>query len=113
MDAGRYNIVTRQGSNYTLQFTIDDDGTPWIITGWTAAMQVRPFQSSNTVLLSLTNGNGITLGAGGTVTVTITGAQLSGMPAGTHEYDIELYDLSNTPFAVLEGKFVVKPEVTR
>ena len=113
MDAGQYNIVTKQGSTFELPFTIDDDGTPWNIVGWTARMQVRPFIESSTVLLSLANGSGITLAAGGSVTVNITGAQLSALPAGTHVYDLELVDLTGKPWSVLEGKFLVKPETTR
>lgn len=113
MEPASYNITCRQGSTFTLSFTIDEDGVPWTITGWTARMQVRPFTSSSTVLLSLTQGAGITLGAGGTVTINISGATLSGIPAGTHAYDLELVDLSSQPFAVLEGKFLVKAETTR
>lgn len=113
MDAGRYNIVCKQGSTFELPFTIDDDGTAWNIVGWTARMQVRPFIESSTVLLSLTNTAGITLAAGGSVNISISGAQLSAIPAGTHVYDLELVDLSGKPWSVLEGKFVVKPETTR
>lgn len=112
MDAGQYNIVCKQGSTFSLPLTIDEDGTPWNVLGWTARMQVRPFIGSSTILLSLTQASGITLAAGGSVTINITGAQLSALPPGTHVYDLELVDLSNNPESVLEGKFIVKPEVT-
>ena len=113
MDAGQYNIVCKQGSTFSLPFTIDEDGTLWNVLGWSARMQVRPFVESDTVLLSLTNGNGITLAAGGSVTISITAAQLSAMPPGTHVYDLELIDLSNSPESILEGKFILRPETTR
>lgn len=113
MDAARWNISTRQGATYSLQFTIATDDVLWNLTGYTARMQVRPFTASETVLLSLTDGNGITLGgASGSVTISISATTMSSLPSGTHTYDLELAQGTNV-YPVLEGKFVVKPETTR
>lgn len=113
MNPGRYNIIARQGATFTLTFTIATDGTLWDLTGYTARMQVRPFTESSTVLLSLTNGSGITLGgAAGSVAVAISATTLAGLPAGTHVYDLELVEGANV-YPVLSGKFAVRAEVTR
>jgi hypothetical protein len=114
MTAGTYNIVAEQGSTFTLQFTIDTDGTPWNLTSYTAAMQVRPFVESTTKIFDLTNGSGITLGGvTGTVTVSISAQNMGNAPAGRHVYDLELTSSGNEVTKILAGTFVITPEVTR
>jgi hypothetical protein len=38
---------------------------------------------------------------------------MAALPAGTWVYDIELISGGGITYAVLEGKFIIKPEVTR
>jgi hypothetical protein len=113
VETGSYNITARQGSTFNLSFTIDTDGTFWNLSGYTAAMQVRKSTAATTAILSLTSGSGITLGTtNGSVAVTASSATMSSLPAGTWVYDLELINGEET-YAILEGKFIVKPEVTR
>jgi len=114
--AGRYNMVCDQGSTFSLNFTIKTDGTPWSLVGnYTGKMQVRSFLNADTVLVELTTSNGrITFGAGGTVNLSLTAATTTDLIAGRHTYDLELTQTSTSVVTrVLEGKFVVRGEVTR
>lgn len=114
MEPARWNIRVRQGTSYSLPFTVDDDGVLWNLTGWTARMQVRPFTESTKTILSLTDTAGITLGGvAGSVTVALTNVQTSALPVGTHKYDLELVSPGGLVYPLLEGKFRVDPEVTR
>jgi len=114
METGKYNIKARQGSTFTLNFTISTDGTPWNLTGYTAAMQVRTSTSSSNKTLSLTSSSGITLGgAAGTVAVTASAATMAAIPAGSYVYDFELTYPDGTVVALLEGKFTISAEVTK
>ena len=114
--AGRYNMVCDQGSTFSLVFTIKTDGVAWDLVGnYTAKMQVRSFLNADTVLIELTTANSrISFSAGGTVTLSLTSANTTDLPAGRHTYDLELTETANSIVTrVLEGKFVVRGEVTR
>ena len=114
--AGRYNMVCDQGSTFSLIFTIKTDGTAWNLVGnYTAKMQVRSFLNADTVLIELTTANSrISFSAGGTVTLSLSSTDTTALPTGRHTYDLELTQTSGTVVTrVLEGKFVVRGEVTR
>ena len=114
--AGRYNMVCDQGSTFSLTFTIRTDGTPWNLVGnYTARMQVRSFLNADTVLIELTTANSrISFSAGGVTTLTLTATETTGLIAGRHTYDLEFVQTSTSVVTrVLEGKFVVRGEVTR
>jgi len=114
VETGKYNIKARQGSTFNFNFTISTDGTPWNLTGYSAAMQVRTSASSSKKILSLTSSSGITLGgAAGTVAVTASAATLAAIPASTYVYDFELTYPNGTVVALLEGKFTISAEVTK
>jgi hypothetical protein len=114
--AGRYNMVCDQGSTFSLVFTIKTDGVAWDLVGnYTAKMQIRSFLNADTVLIELTTANSrISFSAGGTVTLSLTATDTTGLIAGRHTYDLELTQTSTSVVTrVLEGKFVVRGEVTR
>lgn len=116
MKPGTYNISARQGTRFKLRFNINTAGVGTNLTGYSAAMQVRKSATSSTKLLDLVSPTNITLNAGsvnGDVLITVAGSVMASLPAGTWVYDIELTDGSGNPEAVLEGKFIVKAEVTR
>jgi hypothetical protein len=76
-------------------------------------MQVRASYSSATAIISLTNGSGITLGgAAGTIQLSISAVTTAALTAGTYVYDLEL-TYAGTVTRLLEGQFVVTPEVTQ
>jgi hypothetical protein len=68
---------------------------------------------SATITLTTENG-GITLGGtAGTVTLTITASATAAVTAATYYYDLELIAGGGSVERVMQGQFVVDPEVTR
>lgn len=113
--AGGYDIVADQGATYSQVFTWkDSNGDPVSLVGWTGRMQVRSRVPSATTMLDLTTANGgVTLGgAAGTVTVSVSAADMADVDAGVYTYDIELVNGSTVERLVM-GTFTVRGEVTR
>jgi hypothetical protein len=111
---GNYNITLYQGADYDKTFTVTQNGTAINWSGYSARMQVRDGADSTAVLLSLTDGTGITLGGtAGTITVAITNAQSAAVSAGSFSYDLELISSSNFVTRLLQGSFNVVGNVTR
>jgi hypothetical protein len=108
--SGKYNIVAEQGATFNLNFRVETDGTPWNLTGYTFAMQVRRSTSATTTLLNLTTA---TMTSVGNVSATVSAATMTGVPAGRWVYDIELTSPGNEVTRILEGRFIVTPEVTQ
>ena len=114
MIPGKYNIVCPQGSTFNQQLTWNIDNAPVDLTGYTARMQVREKHISNVYNLNLTTENGgITLGdEEGTISITVSAADTSEIIAKEYVYDLEL-DSGGEVTRLIEGKFIVTPEVTR
>lgn len=113
--AGTYNIICDQGATLTRTLTYKDStGALVNLTGFTARMQVRADVESTSTVLSLTTENGgITLGGvAGTVLITATATQTAALTAGDYAYDLELVS-GATVTRLVQGSFLVRPEVTR
>lgn len=108
--SGKYNIVAEQGATFNLNFRVQTNGTPWNLTGYTFAMQVRRSTSSATTLLNITSA---TMTSAGHVSVTVSAATMADVPAGRWVYDIELTSSGNEVTRILEGRFIVTAEVTQ
>lgn len=109
MSAASYDIVVERYAAYRQEFVYkDSDGVPVDVTGMTAKMQVRSRMGSVTKLLEFTDGDGIMLGAGGSVVIEADEATTSQWDFKDAVYDIKLDDER-----WLEGDFRVKPGVTR
>ena len=108
--SGKYNIVAEQGATFNLNFRVETDGTPWNLTGYTFAMQVRRSTSATTTLLNLTSA---TMTSVGHVSATVSAATMATIPAGRWVYDIELTSSGNEVTRILEGRFIVTAEVTQ
>jgi|APGre2960657373_1045057.scaffolds.fasta_scaffold371421_1 hypothetical protein len=107
-------LTCNQGSTFTRRLVYKISNEVVNLTGYTARMQVRPDYTSDNLIVNLSVGNGITItGATGTIVITITAGATSSIPAGTYLYDMELVAPDTTVQRILEGKFVVTPEVTR
>lgn len=115
MIPGKYNIVAPQGAtlNQELVYSIDD--VPVNLTGYTARMHVREKVTSATPIVQLTTENGgITLGgAQGTILLYAAAGTTEDWVAKQYVYDLELVSPSQYVYRILEGKFIVPPEVTR
>jgi hypothetical protein len=114
MTPGKYNIVCPQGSTFSQEFTYSINDVLVNLTGYTARMQVREKHTSTTAQLTLTTENGgIVLGGTlGTFTVNISSSNTAGLFAKDYVYDLELVS-SGTVTRIIEGKFIVTPEVTK
>ncbi len=113
--AGVYNIVCDQGATLTRTLTYKDStGALVNLSGFTARMQVRADVESTGTVLSLTTENGgITLGgAAGTVVLLATATQTAAITAGDYVYDLELVS-GSVVTRLVQGSFLVRPEVTR
>jgi uncharacterized membrane protein YkoI len=108
--SGKYNIVAEQGATFNLNFRVETDGTAWDLSDYTFAMQVRRSTSSNTTLLNITSA---TMTALGRVSATVDAATMSDVPAGRWVYDIELTSSGDEVTRILEGRFIVSPQVTQ
>jgi len=115
MPAGNYDITCDQGATFSRVITWkNSNGTPIDLTNYTARLQVRANYPSSTVLLNLTTENGgITLGGAlGTITLAATATTTAAIAADEYVYDLELITAS-TVTRLVEGSFIVTPEVTR
>ena len=121
MIAGTYNILCEQGTSFTrviaLEQPNDVDPTiyePYILTDYTARMQVRRTIESTTSIISLTTENGrISLDEpNGLITLTISAADTSGLTS-SGVYDLEIIDISGLVSRVIQGTFTLSLEVTR
>jgi uncharacterized membrane protein YkoI len=108
--SGKYNIVAEQGATFNLNFRVETDGTPWDLSDYTFAMQVRRSTSSSTTLLDITSA---TMTALGQVSVTVSAVTMDTVPAGRWVYDIELTSSGDEVTRILEGRFIVSPQVTQ
>jgi hypothetical protein len=108
--SGKYNIVAEQGATFRLNFRVETDGVPWDLSDYTFAMQVRRSVSATTTLLDITEA---TMTSVGQVSVTVNADFMVEVPAGRWVYDIELTSSANEVTRILEGRFIVTPEVTQ
>ena len=115
--AGLYNIVADQGATLSRTITWKDSAKRAInITGYTARMHVRTTVDASTTLLELTTENTrlVLGGAAGTVTISVPASVTANLTPGIHVYDLELVaPVSGVVNRLIQGNFVVRPEVTR
>jgi hypothetical protein len=115
--AGIYNIVADQGATLSRTITWKDSAKKAInITGYTARMHVRATVESASTILELTTANSrITLGgSSGTVTMTVSASDMAAIPEGKYVYDLEIVaPVTGVVNRLIQGNFVVRPEVTR
>lgn len=114
MTPGKYNMICPQGSTFSKQltYTIDDD--PVNLTGYAAKMQVREKHTSPTAKLTLSTQDGTIVlgGLAGTILLLISDEITATVAAKEYVYDLELMSGGNV-YRLIEGKFIVTPEVTR
>ena len=113
--SGTYDINVEQGATFSLQITYKDPSNqPINLTGYTARMDVRTKVKATTETIELTTENGrIALGGVlGTVTLSLTAAETAAIASGKYVYDLELVN-GAAVIRLIEGSFIVSPEVTR
>ena len=138
--SANYDILMDQGSSFYFHFQyLDENNNSIDVAGYTAEMMVKRSFLSNENVLHLTNARtngGITAGVTGATfgmtggislnrnlgntgdqtggVLLIAGATATGfIPAGYHNYDIELLDSNGIRTRVLKGRFTCNGEVTK
>ena len=118
---GTYDLCINQGATFEKVFTWTTYTTgpttagtapqPVNLTGWTAAMQIRAFPLSPTVLYDASSD--ITLGgSAGTISLTIPAATTEGFTWWSGVYDLLLTDPSGNVTRLLSGSVTISPGVT-
>lgn len=122
MLAGRYNIVCEQGATFRREFILQypDEVDPTIyynydLSNYKARMQVRRTVDSAEPMLSIDTEElgGITIDEeNGKIFVEITAEQTSEITTNG-VYDIEIEDETGVVSRMVQGEFLLSPEVTR
>lgn len=87
----------------------DPDGDPIDITGYTASLGVKREFSDETEVLTLTSGDGLTLGGtAGTIDIVITALQTADL-TGTYRYSLTLTPSGGDPEHLVSGRIVCNP----
>lgn len=112
MAAGIYNLVIEIGATFDQTVTwTDEDGDAVDVSGYTAAMKVKSKIGGST-LVSLTDGDGITLGADGTIRIVIEAATTAALSAETAVYDLVLTSAAGKVTRLLQGRADISPSVS-
>ena len=112
MTAARYDLVIDQGSDFAIEFTVNESGSAKNLTGYTARAQLRPTKSSST--LTATFICGIATPTNGKISMSLTNGTTAGLAAGRFFYDLEIFTASDTLVQrLLFGEVTVTQEVTR
>jgi hypothetical protein len=114
MQPGKYNFNAPQGSTFARTLIYKSNDVAVNLTGYSSRMQVRRNVNDTATLLSLSSPTDITIvGATGSITINVTASAMAAMPAGSFVYDLEITSSSGVVTRLIEGKFIVSPEVTR
>jgi hypothetical protein len=109
-----YNVTMYQGASFDLSLTWNVNSIPVNLTGYSSRMQVRTSYDASSTVLSLTSGSGITLGGtAGTITVAASAATTAGVSTGQYVYDLEMVSGGSAVTRLIQGTFLVDPEVTK
>lgn len=116
-----HDLITDQGSTVHQVFGIKNSARRVIaLTGYTARMQVRQWDTENrdpapTVIAEYTTENGyLTINeSAGTVTLLIPPAEMAAYEPKTYVYDIEIESSDSETTRIIQGKFIVRAEVTK
>jgi len=112
MTAARYDLVIDQGSDFAIEFTVNESGSAKNLTGYTARAQLRPTKSSATLTTTFTCS--IPTPTNGKINMILTNATTAGLTAGRFFYDLEIFTDSDALVQrLLFGEVTVTQEVTR
>jgi len=116
-----HDMIVDQGATVNTVFTIKNSARSALdITGYVARMQVRRFDGttrdpSPTVIAEYTSYDGYLIigDTAGTVTLLIPPAEMAAYEPGSYVYDLEVESPLGETTRIVQGKFIVRAEVTR
>jgi hypothetical protein len=114
MAAATHNLIIDQGATWRLNLLYkDSENSPIDLTGYTAQLQLRTSYDAASASLNLSNGSGITITANtGSIAIVATATQTNALIAGDYVYDLEI-TLSGEVTRLIQGRAIVRPQVTR
>jgi len=111
---GKVNFLCPQGTTFNRLLAYKIDDVPVNLNGYTSRLQVRETHYAQETIVALTSGSGITLGgSAGTIDLLISASATAAFNAGNFVYDLEIQSTNGTIDRLIEGSFIVTPEVTR
>ena len=111
MAAGIYDIVIDQGSDFSIQLDLKNNGSAVNLTGFTARAQLRATPTSSELAASFTIN--FTDRANGILKMEMTNSTTAGLPPGKYYYDLESVSGGGVVTRLLQGVARVTPNVTR
>lgn len=113
MTPGKYNMICPQGATFTKRLTWTIADVPVDLTGYTGRMQARvSYGSKCDPIFTLTTENGgISVDDEGNIDLFIESDDTENFVPKEYLYDLELTS-SSERYRLVEGKFIVTPEVT-
>ena len=106
------NLIIDQGATFTADIDVtDSDGNILVLTGYTAAGQMRKTYASSTATNFTAS---IQSASNGTVRISLSATQTNALKAGRYVYDVEITKTSTSEVTRgVEGQVEVTPGVTR
>jgi hypothetical protein len=112
MATGKYNMICPQGATFSKRLTWTIDDVPVDLSSYTAKMQARDKHGGSCLVVDITTENGgISLDNEGNIDLLIESEDTELIIAKEYVYDLEL-DSGSEVYRIIEGKFIVTPEVT-
>jgi hypothetical protein len=121
MSAGTYNLCINQFATFEKVFiwtagmcgcgTVGASSGPVDLTGYTAALQIRPFQLSTTILFDASS-DIVLGGVNGTISLTIPASSTAAFTWWNGVYDLLMTNSSGISTRLLQGSVTVTPGVT-
>jgi hypothetical protein len=119
MNAAKLNFdgvqsqLCEQGATFSKILSLKDTNNVIIdVTGYDFKMQVRKNYSEDLITELSTDNGLIDIDSDGRVVLTLSATATALLAPGNYLYDIKMTDLSSVVTRILEGRFVVKAQIT-
>jgi hypothetical protein len=111
---GYQRIVITKGATWETDIEVQDEvGDPMVLTGASAAMQIRATLDNPAVLLELTTGNGrIEIAGPGALVLLLTAEETAAQGWDHGVYDLRM-TIADQVSVLLRGEILIDPVVTR
>ena len=110
MSAGKYDITIEQGSDFSLQLTVQDGGSAKDLTGYSVRGQIRSTIDASTIAAEFTGT--VSNATGGILTISLPYTTTDDIAPGLYYYDVEIYTAGSVQ-KLIKGTATVLGEVTR
>ena len=110
---GKQVQACEQGADFEFVWSWEDSaGVKVDLSNYAIKMQVRK-NYGGTLIVEFSDTNGrITVDSNEDVTLALTAAETTNLPPGKYVYDLEITSGASKVHRLLEGEFVITPEVT-